>query len=61
MKAITVKLEKDFKTPFDVTLKVGLPYEARIDGNGTVTVKVWNPLGLIVNVSFVKGTNIVIL
>ena len=61
MKSIKVKLEKDYKTPFDVTLKAGLSYDANIDGNGTVKVDIWNPAGLIISVSFVKGTNIIIL
>ena len=61
MKSIKVKLEKDCKTPFDVTLKTGLTYDANIDGNGTVKVDIWNPAGLLVSTSFVKGTNIIIL
>jgi len=65
MKQIKIKLEKSFKTPFNYTFEANLPYQAEIDGNGTIDVAIWNNDGdgdgKLVIAHFVKGYNIVIL
>jgi formylmethanofuran:tetrahydromethanopterin formyltransferase len=61
MKSIKVRLEKDFKTPFNYTFKADTyAYQATIDGNGTVHVSV-NDGDFLLTACFVKGSNIIIL
>ena len=62
MKSIKVRLEKDFKTPFNYTFKADTyVYQATIDGNGTVHVSANDGDLVLLTARFVKGSNIIIL
>ena len=59
-KTITEKLEKSYKTPFNLTLNKGVPFKAHMDGNGTVSITTFTDDHIELRIFFVKGDSIII-